>query len=127
MRHPIALSLALASLAPTAVAAQGIPGLPGGAAALGGLPDVSKMGVPNVAGVLGYCVRNNLIGASGAAPVIDGLKGKAGVTSSPDYRAGEAGNIIAGSGASPVSLGSLPASLKTQACDMVLKHGTSLL
>src|SRR5688500_16589108 len=126
MHHWIVLPLALVCLAAGPLAAQTMPRLPGGAA-LGGLPDVSKMDVPNVAGVLGYCVKNKVLGSSGAASVIDGLKGKPGVTSSPDFRAGEAGNIITGNGGSPVSLGSLPASLKTQACDMVLRHGTSLL
>ena len=120
MHLRLAISFALA-LAATAAGAQ-IPGLPGGA----GLPDVSKMGVPNVAGVLGYCVKNKLLGASGAGSVIDGLKGKPGVTSSPEFRSGEAGNIITGSG-SPVALGSLPSQLKSQACNMVLRHGTSLL
>jgi len=127
MRSHLALPLALACFAGQPASAQVLPGLPGGAAALGGLPDVSKMGAPNVAGVLGYCVKNQLLGSSGAASVIDGLKGRPGVTASPDYRAGEGGNIIAGSGAAPVSLDSLPASVKSQACDLVLKHGTSLL
>ena len=127
MHHRIVLPIALACLAASTAGAQGLPGLPGGSSALGGLPDISKMGVPNVAGVLGYCVKNKFLGSSGAGSVIDGLKGKPGVTASPDFRAGEAGNIITGSGASPVSLGSLPSSLKTQACDMVLRHGTSLL
>ena len=126
MHYRIAITLALACLAATPLAAQTMPRLPGGATAIG-LPDVSKMGVPNVAGVLGYCVKNKLLGSSGATSVINGLKGKPGVTASPDFRAGEAGNILAGSGASPVSLGSLPANLKTQACDMVLRHGSSLL
>ena len=127
MRHRIILSLALACVAGS-LGAQTLPRLPGGGgAALGGLPDISKMGVPNVAGVLGYCVKNKFLGASGAGSVIDGLKGKPGVTDSPDFRAGEAGNIIPGAGAAPVSVGSLPASLKSQACDMVLRHGTSLL
>ena len=125
MHNRIVLSIALACVAGTA-SAQTMPRIPGGTSALG-LPDVSKMGVPNVAGVLGYCAKNKLLSASGAGPVIDGLKGKPGVTSSPDFRAGEAGNIIAGNGASPVSLGALPANLKTQACDQVLRHGTSLL
>jgi hypothetical protein len=126
MHYRIALPLALACLA-SSLSAQTMPRLPGGASALGGLPVISKMGVPNVAGVLGYCVKNKFLGSSGAGSVIDGLKGKPGVTSSPDFRAGEAGNIIPGAGASPVSLGSLPASLKTQACDQVLRHGSSLL
>ena len=112
---PLVLALA------TAASAQ-IPGIPGGA----GLPDVTKMGLPNVAGVLGYCVKNKLLGASGATSVVDGLKGKPGVTSSPEYRSGSAGNIITGSG-SPLAIGSLPAQLKTQACNAVLRHGSSLL
>lgn len=126
MHHRIILPIALACFAST-LSAQTLPRLPGGTSAIGGLPDISKMGVPNVAGVLGYCVKNKVLGSSSAASVVDGLKGKPGVTSSPDFRAGEAGNIIAGSGASPVSLDSLPANLKTQACDQVLRHGTSLL
>jgi len=125
MHYRIVLPIALACIASVA-SAQTMPRIPGGTSAIG-LPDVSKMGAPNVAGVLGYCAKNKLLSASGADSVIDGLKGKPGVTSSPDFSAGEAGNIIAGSGASPVSLGSLPASLKTQACDQVLRHGTSLL
>ena len=127
MHLRIALPIALACLSASSLTAQTLPRLPGGAAAVGGLPDISKMGVPNVAGVLGYCVKNKFLGSSGAGSVIDGLKGKPGVTSSPDFRAGEAGNIIPGAGASPVSLGSLPASLKTQACDQILRHGSSLL
>jgi hypothetical protein len=121
MNHRIVLSFALA-LAPIPAAAQALPGLPGA----GGLPDVTKMGAPNVAGVLGYCVKNRLLSGTGATSVIDGLKGKSGVASSPEFSAGEAGNIIAGGGA-PVSLGAMPAQLKTQACNAVLRHGSSLL
>ena len=121
MAHRFVLSLALA-LAALPVGAQTLPGIPGGT----GLPDVSKMGVPNVAGVLGYCVKNKLLSGTGATSVIDGLKGKSGVTSSPEFSAGEAGNIVTGSG-SPISLGSMPAQLKSQACNMVLRHGSSLL
>jgi hypothetical protein len=122
MHFRTVIPFALACFAASSAGAQGIPGLPGGA----GLPDVSRMGVPNVAGVLGYCVKNKFLGGGSANSVIDGLKGKAGVTSSPEYRSGEAGNIITGN-ASPVSIGSMPAQLKTQACNAVLRHGTSLL
>jgi hypothetical protein len=121
MRRLFAVPLALA-LAASSAHAQGIPGLPAAA----GLPDVTKMGLPNVAGVLGYCVKNKLLSGSGATSVVDGLKGKPGVASSPDYRSGSAGNIITGSG-SPLAIGSLPAQLKTQACNAVLRHGSSLL
>ena len=118
---PLRLVLPFALALATAVSAQ-VPGLPGAV----GLPDVTKMGMPNVAGVLGYCVKNKLLASSGAASVIDGLKGKPGVTSSPEYQSGSAGNIITGGG-SPLAIGSLPAQLKNQACNAVLRHGSSLL
>ena len=121
MHHRIVIPLALACFVASSAGAQ-VPGLPGGV----GLPDVTKMGIPNVAGVLGYCVKNRLLSGSSANSVINGLKGKSGVTSSPQYRSGEAGNIITGSG-SPLAINSLPAQLKTQACNAVLRHGTSLL
>ena len=121
MHHRIVIPLALACLAGSANA-QTMPHLPSGV----GLPDVTKMSIPNVAGVLGYCVKNQLLGGGSANSVINGLKSKAGVTSSPQYRSGEAGNIITGSG-SPVAINSLPAQLKSQACNAVLRHGTSLL
>jgi len=122
MHHRIAIPLAPACLAASSASAQTMPRLPSGV----GLPDVTKMGIPNVAGVLGYCVKNSLLGGGSANSVINGLKSKAGVTSSPQYRSGEAGNIITGSG-SPVAISSLPAQLKSQACNAVLRHGTSLL
>jgi len=75
MHHRIIMPLALA-IAASGASTQTMPRLPGGV----GLPDVTKMGLPNVAGVLGYCVKNKLLGASGAGSVIDGLKGKPGVT-----------------------------------------------
>ena len=89
MHYRTVLPIALACLAAGSVHAQTLPRLPAGA----GLPDISKMGLPNVAGVLGYCVKNKFLGASGASSVINGLKGKPGVTSSPEFSAGEAGNI----------------------------------
>ncbi len=46
----------------------------------------ARWAIPNVAGVLGYCVKNKLLGDGSADSVIDGLKGKAGVTSAPEYR-----------------------------------------
>lgn len=121
MPYRFALPILL-TLAATGAHAQTMPRLPGGT----GLPDVGKMGAPNVAGVLGYCVKNKLVSGSGADSVINGLKGKSGVTASPEYSAGEAGNIITGS-SSPVSIDAMPAQLKSQACNAVLRHGSSLL
>jgi hypothetical protein len=64
----------LACLAAGSASAQTMPRLPGGV----GLPDVTKMGIPNVAGVLGYCVKNSLLSGGSANSVINGLKGKSG-------------------------------------------------
>ncbi len=129
MHHRIIITAALLSLAADTAYPQTLPKLPGAASSMlgGGLPDLSSMGIPNVAGVLGYCVKNKLLSGSGAGSVVDGLTGKPGVTSSPDYAAGAAGNIITGKGGSPLSMASMPAQLKTQACDMVLQQGTKLL
>ena len=49
MHYRIVLPIALACLAAGSVHAQPLPRLPAGA----GLPDISKMGLPNVAGCSG--------------------------------------------------------------------------
>jgi len=122
MHRPLIVSVIALCLAAGMANAQAIPRLPGGM----GLPNISGMGLPNVAGVLGYCAKNRLLSGSGVGSLVNGLASKPGVTSSPDYTSGMAGNIIPGSG-SPVSLGSLPSNLKTQACNMVMEQGTKLL
>ncbi|MBO9518718.1 MAG: DUF2501 domain-containing protein [Porphyrobacter sp.] len=122
----LSASLAL-TLAPAS--AQTVPKLPGGAASMlgGGLPNLSSVGVPNAAGVLQYCVKNKLLSAFGADNVLGGLMKTPDVQSKPEYSAGAAGNILTGQGAQPFSLDSIPADLKKQACDMMLKQGASLL
>jgi hypothetical protein len=128
MNHRIIVVAALASLAAGPAVGQGLPQLPGGAASIlgGGLPNISGLGLPNVAGVLGYCAKQKILSGSGVSSLVDGLSRKPGVKTSPDYRAGSAGNIVTGRGA-PLSLGSLPSNLKTQACNMVMEQGTRLL
>jgi hypothetical protein len=123
MRHPIIMLFAVASLAAAGANAQTVPRLPDG---IGGLPNLSGIGLPNVAGVLGYCAKNRLLAGSGFSTLVEGLGNKPGVKTSPDYRQGMTGTIIPGSG-SPLSLNSLPSSLQTQACEMVMDQGTKLL
>lgn len=128
----VAMAWSLA-INPAVTLAQ-IPGIPGGSAGLpggiaglaGGVPDLSSMGAGNAAGILGYCVKNKLLGAGGAGAVISGLTGKPGLTSSPEYQNGQAGKLDLGSG-SGLSMGSLQDKVKTRVCDMVLKHASSLL
>ncbi len=73
------------------------------------------------------------------------LKGRPEATQSPDYKAGIAGNLLgdkpsqassggpagmlgglAGNDRKPLSLDSLPASLRAKACDAVLSHAKNL-
>ena len=123
MHLRFALSAIVAfTLAGTATA-QGLPGLPG---AIGGLPNISGLALPNVAGVLGYCAKNKLLSGSQVGSLVSGLAGKPGVKSSPDYTSGLAGMIKPGKG-SPLSMESLPSNLKSQACNMVMQQGSKLL
>jgi hypothetical protein len=109
-----------------AAGAQSMPKLPGTSALTKGLPNVSAIGPGNAAGLLSYCVKNKYLGGSSAGSVVDGLMKKPGVKGSSGLTAGQAGNIVNGK-AAPVSMGSVPKELKSQACNMVLKRGTSLL
>lgn len=127
MTHRIFHSLIILAVIPAFGAANAqMPKLPGGAGGAVGLPDVSSMGAGNAAGVLGYCVKNKLLGGADASSVLGGLTAKPGVKSSPDFTAGEAGNIVSGDGPA-FSLNSVPKQMKSKACDMVLKQGKSLL
>lgn len=91
-----------------------------------GLPNVSSIGAGNAAGLLGYCVKNKFISGASANPVASRLMKKPGTTSSNDYAAGLAGQIVNGRGA-PMSMNQVPGQMKAKACDLVLKKGTTLL
>lgn len=90
------------------------------------LPNVSSISPGNAAGVLQYCAGHNLVSTTSADTVLGGLTKKPNVTSSPDFAAGKAGNIL-GSGGKTFSIGQAPGHLKSQACDMVLKQSKHLL
>jgi hypothetical protein len=109
-----------------ASAAAQLPSIPG-MGALGGMPNISGMGVGNAAGVLGYCTKNKVLGgSSGASSVLSSLEKKPGVTSSKEFAAGQAGHILGGNGGS-FSLDSVAGPMKSQACDMVLKQARHFL
>ncbi|CAN5388774.1 hypothetical protein BH10PSE13_BH10PSE13_06040 [soil metagenome] len=109
------LSITMASSAPAQLG-----GLLGGV-----LPNVASVGAGNAAGVLGYCLKNKLLGAGGAASVLGKLTGKPGTTTAPGYAEGQKGLLQ--SGGMNVSLDSLKGQAKTKMCDMVLKHAQTLL
>jgi len=119
----------------------GLGGLFGGAA-----PSIGSIGAGNAAGLLGYCLKNNLLGqggmlggltggqtgaraapqASGAQSILQQLTGRKDVQTSPGYAAGQAGQVQAGNGQT-LSLSNLGGQVKAQLCNVVLKRAKAFL
>ena len=134
---------AAALLLPTAAPAQTGTGTPvaptqqpgvllGRASGLlgGGIPQIGSIGSGNAAGLLGYCVKNKLLGATGgqtgAAGVLGRLTGQKDVQAQPGYQAGQAGQVQAANGQT-LSLDSLRGQVKNQVCSLVLNRARSFL
>lgn len=133
LSSPVAAAQTGASSAPATPAARqggGLLGQMGGLLGGGGLPAIGSVGAGNAAGLLGYCVKNRLLGATGsstgAAGVLGRLTGKSAITSSPEYAAGQAGQVQAPNGEA-LSLGSLRGQVKNQLCKVVLNRARSFL
>ncbi len=96
----------------------------------GGLPQVGTIGAGNAAGLLGYCVRNKLLGATGgqtgAAGVLGRLTGQKDVTTLPGYQAGQTGQVQAANGQT-LSIDPLRGQIKTQLCNLILNRARSFL
>ena len=90
-----------------------------------GLPNVSSMSAGNAAGVLHYCMKNQLVSSTSAETVLTKLEHKPQVKSSHDYAAGASGQILGGS--KPMSIAGMQPHMKSQACGMVLKPAKHLL
>ena len=88
------------------------------------LPSVSSITPGNAAGVLQYCVSKNLVSSTSADAVLGGLTKKPDVTKSPDYSAGQAGQIV---GDKKFAIGSAPGFLQSQACNLVLERAKTFL
>lgn len=130
----IVLALAVGLSAPAAVAQTAAPATGtattspfGGLAGMlgGALPGVASTSAGNAAGVLGYCVKTNVLSGTNATTVLGRLTGKQDVAASPDYAAGQAGQLQTGS--STLSLTALKGQAKTRMCNLVLKHARSFL
>ncbi|MBM6576472.1 DUF2501 domain-containing protein [Microvirga sp. SRT01] len=119
-----------ASSAPAARQGGGLLGQMGGLLGNSGLPAIGSVGAGNAAGLLGYCVKNRLLGATGsstgAAGVLGRLTGKRAITSSPEYKAGQAGEVQVPNGEA-LSLDSLGGQMKNQVCKVVLNRARSFL
>ncbi|WP_156678543.1 DUF2501 domain-containing protein [Sphingomonas profundi] len=139
MRH-ILFGAALAAgimLAPAAAVAQqagaqsggGLGGLMGGSGGLlgGVLPDVGGSTMSNATGLLSYCVKNNLLGATtNAKSALGKLMGQQGVTASDEFAQGQSGELVTENGTG-LSLDSMKGKVKSKVCGMVLQHARSFL
>jgi hypothetical protein len=106
--------------------AQSLPSIPGASSLMKGVPNLSAISPGNAAGVLNYCVKNKVIGGSNATNTLGSLMKKPNITSASGYSAGQAGNLLPGNG-QKLSLDQVPAPVKTQACNAVLKQAPKLL
>ena len=130
MTHSKILLSGLAAAATVAAATAGASQLPSipGMGGMGGLPNIANIGAGNAAGVLGYCMKNNVLGgSSGASSVVDGLMKKPGVAGSKEFAAGQAGNILTGGKGSGFSLANASDPIKSQGGKMVLKQAHKFL
>jgi hypothetical protein len=114
-----------APAAPPAAARGGAFGGLGDLLGGGGLPDIASTGAGNAAGLLGYCIKNNLVEGNGAAGILGRLTGRQGVTASPGFEAGQKGQVQTGRNA--FSLAGVQDRVKTQLCGLVLKRARSFL
>ncbi len=155
----LATSASAQSSAPQSASTQnGLGGL-GGLGDLGGLggllggalPSVGSIGAGNAAGLLGYCLKNNLLGqggalgalaggrngapragnptnapATGAQSILQRLTGRQGVRTSPGYAAGQEGEVQAPNGQA-FSLDDLGGQVKTRMCSIVLNRAKAFL
>ncbi|HHQ6567142.1 TPA: DUF2501 domain-containing protein [Serratia fonticola] len=102
----------------------------------GGDKALTSSSMTNAAGILQYCVQNNVLSANGTEAVKDQLLNKLGITStananSEDYQQGLGGLLNTGKG-NTLDLNSLGTSqitekVKQKACDLVLKQGMSFI
>ncbi|SFP46824.1 DUF2501 domain-containing protein [Sphingomonas rubra] len=135
--------LAAGASAQTSAPSSGLGGL--GGLLGGGLPNIASVGAGNAAGLLGYCLKNNLLGAAGVAPatpargtatsqpqssaaqsILERLTGRQGVATSPGFAAGQAGQVQTGGGQA-LSLDGLRGQIKTRVCSAVLSRARSFL
>ncbi|CAM7775451.1 DUF2501 domain-containing protein [Atlantibacter hermannii] len=98
---------------------------------------LSSENMPNVAGILGYCMKQKLVSATNTENVKNQIMEKLGLstpqaqTTTPDYTEGLMGllNTAQGDQLNLSTIGNSPLAekVKTKACDLVLKQGVSFL
>lgn len=103
----------------------------------GGAQALSSENMPNVAGILGYCMKQKLVSATQTENVKNQIMEKLGLstpqaqTTTPDYTEGLMGllNTAKGEQLDLRTIGNSPLAekVKTKACDLVLKQGVNFL
>lgn len=103
----------------------------------GGSQALSSENMPNVAGILGYCMKQKLVSATNTENVKNQIMEKLGLstpqaqTTTPDYTKGLMGllNTAKGEQLDLATIGNSPLAekVKTKACDLVLKQGVNFL
>lgn len=98
---------------------------------------LSSENMPNVAGILGYCMKQKLVSATNTENVKNQIMEKLGLstpqaqTTTPDYTEGLMGllNTAKGEQLDLATIGNSPLAekVKTKACDLVLKQGVNFL
>lgn len=105
----------------------------GGAAGNLGLPALGGDVAGNVAGVLGYCIRNNFLGGDVAVQARSrllsglGLEEEKAAEEDEDYKAGLSGLLKGTGGGRSLDLESVSGEIRERACDYVLENAGSLL
>ncbi|GAC86559.1 alcohol dehydrogenase small subunit [Gluconobacter thailandicus F149-1 = NBRC 100600] len=114
---------AAATAAATAAAQSTASQLTGGLTGALGLPNLSSTSTGNLAGVLNYCVTNNLTSGGAASGLLSTASQQPGLTGSSDYSAGQQGILQAISNQTSTSqqysLSSLAEPLRRKVCSTV--------
>ncbi|NHN87380.1 DUF2501 domain-containing protein [Acetobacter conturbans] len=92
-----------------------------------GVPSLSSASSGNVAGVLSYCVQNNLVSnVSSAKSTLSTLSGQSAVTGDTSYASGQQGLLQVGNG-NQLSLSTLKAKARKKLCKAVESKASSLI
>ena len=89
------------------------------------LPNIGSTSTGNLAGMIGYCIKNKVLGEAGASSVLNGLFGRSDASSSKDFSLGQSGLLETGTGTRP--LDNVKDTIRRKICDLVLKHAAMLL
>jgi len=102
-----------------------LKGIVGGAGGNASLPSVSQASPSNLAGVLQYCVKNNMLGGD-ASSVSSSLVSKTGGQDSA-FQSGSQGNLSTGGDTYSLAGAGMKEQIAQKVCGLVLDRAKSLL